>query len=58
MDFGVGEGAFAGDGPIVAIDANDGGGERATGITRVQNQREAFTKLLDDLRGIGARRMA
>lgn len=57
VDFGIGDGAFAGDGPIVAIDANDGRGEGAAGIARVEYQREAFTKLLDDLRRVGAGRM-
>ncbi len=57
MDFGVGEGAFAGDGPIIAIDANDGGGESAAGIACVEDEREAFTELLDDLRCVGAGRM-
>jgi len=57
VDFSIREGAFASDGPIVAVDANDGRGEGAAGVTRVEDQREAFTKLLDDLRGVGAGRM-
>lgn len=57
MNFGVGKGAFAGDGPIVAINADDGGGESAASITSVQNQREALTKLLDDLSRVGTGRM-
>jgi len=49
VDLGVGDGALAGDRPVVAVDAHDGRGQRAAGVARVENKREAVAQLLDDL---------
>lgn len=39
---------------MIAVDADDGGGQDAAGIAGVEDQREAITQLLYDLRGAGA----
>jgi len=55
-DFGVGQGAFAHDGPLVAIDAHDGGGKGAAGVARIKYQGKLAAELLDDFVGVAAGR--
>ena len=54
MDVGFGDFAFADDALLVAVDADDGGGERAAGVACIENQRDAIAELLHDLVGVGA----
>lgn len=39
---------------MVAVDADDCGGQDAAGVAGIEDQREAVTQLLHDLRGAGA----
>lgn len=55
VDFGFGDGAFANDAPLAAVDANDCGGERGAGIAAVEDEGEAVAELFDDLAPVRAR---
>lgn len=54
MNFFFGDYAFADQGPLVAIDPDDGGGQDAAGIAGVEDQRQAVAQLLHDLCSAGA----
>lgn len=54
MNFFFGDYAFADQGPVVAVDADDGGGQDAAGIAGIEDQRQAITQLLHDLCSAGA----
>jgi hypothetical protein len=55
VNFGFGDGAFANDAPLAAVDANDSGGEGGAGVAAVEDEWEAVAELLDDLAAIRAR---
>ena len=57
FDFGIGDGAFADDGPLVAIDADDSGSEGAVGVAGIKNQRETIAQLLGEIDRVAARGM-
>ena len=54
LNFFFGDYAFADQCPVVAVDADDGGGEDAAGVAGIEDQREAIAELLNDLLSAGA----
>ena len=58
VDVFFGQSALADDGPFISVDADDGGGHRTAGVAGIENEREAVSKLLENLSRVCARRKA
>ena len=58
LNFGVRQSALAGNGPGVAFDSDNCRAKRSASVTCIEDQRQAFAKLFDQLRNIRAGRAA
>lgn len=56
LNIGIRDGAFADDGPVVAIDTHNGRGQDGARIAGIEDERQAIVELLDDLLCVGAGR--
>ena len=56
VNLGIGQSALAGNRPRVALDTDDRRSQRTARITCIQDKRQAFAKLFNELRNIGTGR--